>query len=364
MTNGNGAMEILFESETLHDEAQTGKTKFWKVYAGRQNGVCYTFSSHWQDGSIVQTAVPKAIEAKNVGRANQTDPADQAIAEAKSKFKKQQDKGYRLPGETASVRVLAMLAKNFRDSSHRLVYPCDLQMKLDGMRATTDGQTFWSREGRIINPEGVAHLRFAHIGPLVDGELMLPDFAPLEETLSAVKKYKAGITERVGFYRFDVCDITRPWSERKAMVAALPLPPQHFLVETTTVLSEAEAMSKHSEYTAAGWEGTIFRNLKGAYQPGKRPADIQKFKDWSEDEFEIVGFTDGQGREAGCIMFKCKTKSGDEFDVRPRGSLGVRQEMFKRGAEFIGKPYTVRYEIDTAYGKPRNPRGIAVRDYE
>jgi ATP-dependent DNA ligase len=118
-----------------------------------------------------------------------------------------------------------------------------------------------------------------------------------------------------------------------------------------------------------GFEGLIVRNLHGKYLLEKRSNDLQKFKNFEDTEFEIVGYKLGTGTEAGAIIFICK--SGEKtFDVRPRGSIGDRIEKAKHGDEFVGKQLTVRYQPSVKQSDvdkcelPRFPIGIDVRDYE
>jgi DNA ligase-1 len=91
---------------------------------------------------------------------------------------------------------------------------------------------------------------------------------------------------------------------------------------------------------------------------------LQKVKRFVDDEFEIIGGKDGSGRESGLIIYRCKTKSGLEFDVRPRGTQESRRDIYKNLDSYIGKHLTVRYQELTDDGIPRIAVGIAVRDYE
>jgi hypothetical protein len=388
VTVGDQTYGVLYESDTLHETAQTGKRKYWKVYAAlATDGTAVTVTSYWQDGSVVQFSAPKIITPKNVGRANETRPADQAVSEAKALCKKQQDKGYMLPGQQKSGRVLAMLAKNYRDDGHRLKWEdgVDLQRKLDGVRLTTDGDKFYTREGREpVDPRIVEHLRFdpAEIGlprgvPL-DGEVMLPDFAPLEETVEAYKKWRPEVSPKLNFHRFDVCLPGMPWRERREILNGLALLPQHFLVETIVRVPSAEAaMELHHQFVDEGWEGTIFRSWDLDYQPGKRPAGLQKYKNFQEKEYKIIGYKEGTGKFKGTPIWRCidldlldailregGNPADAEFDVTPRGSLPKRAQDFLVADTFIDKLLTTRFEILTKYGVPRNPRGVSVRDYE
>ena len=91
---------------------------------------------------------------------------------------------------------------------------------------------------------------------------------------------------------------------------------------------------------------------------------LLKMKEFQDEEFEIVGFYEGEGGDKGLIIWRCKTEDGKLFGCRPHGTHEERAELFKHGKEYVGKMLTVRFQELTADGIPRFPVGIAVRDYE
>ena len=112
------------------------------------------------------------------------------------------------------------------------------------------------------------------------------------------------------------------------------------------------------------------RNLNGTYLFKNRSNDLLKYKAFEDTEFKIIGAKPGIGTEKGAIVFECTCDAG-VFDVRPRGSIEKRREMFRNKHKYIGKSLTVRYQPHTNYadqqadtGIPRFPVGIDVRDYE
>lgn len=74
----------------LFQRAKTGKVKWIEVYT---NGA--TMISEWGvSGSDKSQRVEKVCTAKNVGKANEISPEDQAIVEMEAKLQKKRDKGY------------------------------------------------------------------------------------------------------------------------------------------------------------------------------------------------------------------------------------------------------------------------------
>ena len=97
--------------------------------------------------------------------------------------------------------------------------------------------------------------------------------------------------------------------------------------------------------------------------------DLEKVKSFKTDEFEIIGGKEGTGTDTGCIIYRCRTSEGGEFDARPRGTVEDRQEMFQNLQNDIGKMLTVRYAELSEDGIPQQPVGVpaeaeTVRDYE
>jgi DNA ligase-1 len=107
----------------------------------------------------------------------------------------------------------------------------------------------------------------------------------------------------------------------------------------------------------------MIRSKEGIYKHS-RSIDLLKYKEFQDDEYEVIGFEQGQGLEDGCVIWVCRTAEGKTFHCRPRGSRESRCELFQQGANHIGKKLTVRFQELTDEGIPRFPVGISLRDYE
>ncbi len=136
------------------------------------------------------------------------------------------------------------------------------------------------------------------------------------------------------------------------------------LVETVEVNSEEEIQKYHDKWVQEGFEGIIIRNKDGKYKVKHRSKDLQKYKEFKDEEFEIIGGHEGTGSDAGTVVFEVKTQSGKTFSVRPRGTKELRSAMLQDLKSLIGKELTVRYQELSEDGIPIFPVGIEVRDYE
>ena len=136
------------------------------------------------------------------------------------------------------------------------------------------------------------------------------------------------------------------------------------LVENISVNSESEIHAAQAKFVEEGYEGAMVRNLKGAYGIGKRSPNLQKVKTFLDGEYQIIGFSEATGNDAGTVIWECRVPGGLTFRVRPRGTRETRIDWYQNGNEYIGKQLTVRYQELTDDGIPRFPVGIAIRDYE
>jgi ATP-dependent DNA ligase len=134
------------------------------------------------------------------------------------------------------------------------------------------------------------------------------------------------------------------------------------LVRTEKVAVLGDFRRLFAEFVEAGYEGIMLRNVAGVYRANYRSNDLQKYKEFMEDEYRIIDFKEGEGRDAGAVIWVCETADGKEFTVRPRGTMTQRREWFNDGESYIGKMLTVVYQELTEDGKPRFPVAKCVRE--
>lgn len=364
---------------TLYQEAQTGKIKFWAVEAipSEVGGPAILRKTHgFVDGK--KQHKDREIIGKNAGRANATTPYEQACKMARSDYRKKLDKGYVQSTDGKSKIILPMLAQNFRKSGHRIDYPAYVQPKLNGVRclAICTGQdetvevNFISRKGKSYDAV-CNHLR-PHLvklmkpGEIYDGELYIHGMS-LQKIVRLTKKYRPGETEQLQFWIYDTVS-NESFEDRwiNVIMAINRLPTAlfpHFV--SGEVNSADEVKWAHDMCVTNGFEGLIIRNANAPYAINKRSKDLQKYKEFMEDEFEIIDVLEGSGTEAGCAVFEVKNKHGQKFKSRPAGSFKTRQRWFRDRGNLVGKMLTVRYfELSDDNIPTGNNVGIVIRDYE
>jgi len=386
---------------TLYDKDSKGKIRMWSVKVENRSGLGAIISSHGIVGGKIQENTRIVEKGKNLGKKNETTPLQQAIKEALSDWTKKHDtEGMteKMPAESDNDSVKSgksatkpsakananaaeeagripgpMLAHDFNKRGKDIKFPCYAQRKLDGVRCLAiQGKGLYSRNGKAF--PHLNHIRTEinglKKGTILDGELY-SDSLTFQEIVGLVKKETLKPEDVKKMDKIYLCvydTIMDGTNEERNMFLDNLFKTHKFtalrLLPTETANSLEDVKRLHAKYVAEGYEGLILRNKAGLYKVGNRSADLQKYKEFMDDEYKIVGFKEGDGLEKGCVIWICETKTHQQFSVRPRGTHEERAEMFKKAQKMVGKKLTVRFQELTDDGIPRFPVGLAIRDYE
>jgi len=372
----------------LYGRTSKGILKQWEIkyfIDEHVSGVAYLSTRHGQLNGKKQDSIPRKVYGKNIGKTNQTTALQQAELNAISKWKKQLDSNYRQSIEELDhLPDLPMLALKYTERKHNIKWPAFAQPKLNGVRCfaekidedTIRYTTRKGKEWKTLNYMDDYLTPIMNVGEKFDGEIFNPALTFQEITSRAKRALgdRSNIeSDPVQFHIFDIVDKENPFSKRietvKERVAAISktVNPKYnplIAVETKFVETEADLMSFHTQWTGLGYEGSMVRNANGMYVPDYRSPDLQKYKDFLDEEFEIVGGKEGEGKDEGTIVFKCITKDGKTFDPRPKGSWELRHKYWMDLPQLIGKQLTVRFQNFSDDGIPIFPVGLHIRDYE
>lgn len=373
-----GLMTTPTTFPTLYKITSTGATQQWTISV---EGSTLVKVFGQKDGKL-QEARDTITEGKNLGRANETTPEQQAALEAQSQWeKKLKAKGYvqTLDAATAGAHdadyvaggINPMLAHSFAKQGHKIVYPAYTQPKLDGHRCIaviSDGvATLWTRTRKPIT--GVPHinkaLKAAGLADCtLDGELYNHDYRDRFEELTSFIKRPAPKPghEVVQYHVYDIVE-DGPFSYRVLALERHPFPEDGpiVVVDTYLVGDEDEAMEAFDLYTQQGYEGSMLRNSAGPYE-FKRSYNLLKVKAFADSEWTVVGVETGRGRMADKAIFICETEAGDTFRVKMKGALDSLRQYVEDPTLAVGKHLTVQYQNLTADGIPRFPIGLRLRE--
>ena len=418
----------VYSLPRLSDTNKLGKHCFWEISV-KDNKI---YRNSYQEEGKVREFPPTECVGKNIGRANETTPNQQALFEAYTMWTKKQDQGYRIDTGVDDTDVddpstvvkqqsgnqqnkitdqstdesnddrpayLPMLANKYTQRSKHLAVPFGISRKLDGIRvlASQNKRKELILTSRLGKPFSFldnirTSLRLflqGHPNLLIDGELYSHDL-PFN-TISGVvraKKTKSPYDAQIELWIFDLIDMKNDrtqamrYEDRMMLLKSLEDTynerggqPNLRFVYYDLCNSHEDIEDWHAQYVEEGFEGVMCRNLSGPYLFKNRSNDLLKHKAFEDAEFTIVGAKPGVGTEKGAIVFECQCNDADTdigtFDVRPRGSIEKRRQMYLNKNQYIGKQLTVRYQPHTnqadqeaATGVPRFPVGIDVRDYE
>ena len=396
------------EFAELYGKDKNGKTKLWKARVYEKEAIAIAEIQHGQLHGALQTSIREYTVGKNIGKKNETSALQQAVAETKRKWQDKQEKeSYvtttRNLDDTLHPenlrKIFPMLAHTFdpnKSKKNGIVFPCYVQPKLDGLRCICmmdETGKIWlqSRTGSYF--ENLDHLypELTEIfqkypGIVLDGELYTTDM-PFEELAGVIKKKKLdskGADKarlvKVNYHMYDCIlpadrfahlDETSPdflvrWRELRRLVS--PDYKELKFVKTEWCNNLEEFSDFFAAFVQEGYEGIMLRNQRGQYRENYRSHDLQKYKEFVEDEYEIAGFTEGDGRDKGAIIWICRGKVNPDltFNVRPKGAMEYRRALYmdasQHPAKYIGKMLTVIYQELSEYGVPRFPVGKAVRE--
>jgi len=324
------------------------------------------------------------VEGKNVGKANETTPEEQATKEAESQVTiKLYQGGYHRDIENVDdpkffEPMLAAsydkeFAKRFSWEENEFV----AQPKLDGMRCIAKADGLWSRGGKPI--VAVPHI-WARLAPLfeadpdliLDGELYNHDLKDnFAKLMSLCKKQKPTPeqikeSEVVQFWIYDIPSVAGSYWERYQVIEKVVSSTAIYSrpireCPTEWVKSQEQLDELFASWLAEGYEGQIVRvdSEEYPYQQ-KRSKGLLKRKTFDDAEFEIVEIEEGDGNRtgmAGRVYFKAA--NGDIGRAALKGSHDYCRELLAEADEYVGGQVTVQFMgYSMEDGLPRHPVAV------
>ena len=277
--------------------------------------------------------------------------------------------------------IKPMLAHKVNDKKIDFNEPVFIQPKLDGVRCLFTKDGAYSRTGKQFHNLRYIELRLAPFfdknpDVILDGELYNHDLRDdFEQIISLVRKQKPTDEDRLNsadMIQYHVYDYIVPFIGYEARLKWLLSNKDHLWsnvvlpVETHRVYKYEEAANMHYDgFLKQGYEGSILR-LNGAYEQ-KRSYNLQKFKDFSDDEATIVGYEAGKGKRTGTLgKFFMMDGNGIEFGCPPGKGYNYTDlaNILNNVHDYVGKRATFTYFERTKAGNYRHPQFKCIRDYE
>lgn len=361
----------IVEKKTLFGVDKSGGIKQWSVWT---EGGC-VLVEHGRLNGKTQEKKTKC-KPKNVGRANETSPEEQAQLEAMSKWNKQYDKYYRETLEEAQELLTegVMLAQDYSKKPHFLEEEFYVSPKLDGLRCKTtfvDGEPIWhSRGGKTYPvPQHLAEDLKAlnKVGyETMDGEAYIHG-VKLQTIQSCVKKTNI-MTPQVTYQIFDIPSLGSKWEERLKMLNGLSTFTTQRNMLSIAVVDQMLCTKGNldlmlEQYLKLGYEGIMMRNLGGEYLfQNKRSNDLLKYKIMFDSECKVLSCVEDKNSQ-GKFTVEWTNPDTDvtvTFDLSMNGNQ--EDNHYDKLSKMIGGWITFKYQDLTEDGVPTFARGLYFRD--
>ena len=353
-------------STTLFKPAKTGATQQWSIEVQGDSFIC----TYGQLGGKMQTQVTKC-ESKNIGRANETTPEQQAQLEAEALIAKKIKSGYSYDSAAPTTVALAMKVKSYQDQLNNVRFPCYASAKLDGVNAiyrrSEGALTIYSRGGEVYpaipHLDSLVHELMDLLGSHeLNGELYIHN-QHLQDVQSAVKKPN-NLSSLLSFCVFDIADSTLPFGTRASLMHNVWDTFDTTIKSTVSVIynvlchSHEDIELHYNECVNFGYEGTVIKNSTALYQHNVRSSDMFKYKKTQSAEFLISGYNLDKN---GLPVFVMKCTAG-EFKAKP---IGTKEFWAKFNPnDYLGNYATIEYETLSKDGLPLKPIFISLRSMD
>ncbi len=297
---------------------------WWKIQVEDDYEYAVITISH----AVSETAAPivheeRINEGKNIGRASETTPFEQAKLEAQARINKQLDKGYVVdkphwsdPVTNQLGQLKPMLAQPLEKAARHLDFEhAFIQPKLDGFRCLAhrgegDQLIMYTRNGKKIDT--LPHIRDRLLaimkpGDHFDGELYVHGES-LQTIASWVKRAQPN-SALVQYWVYDMvilddfypCRLETLHERFDAWLATVqpPLDGDDYpgcvvQVNTQKIETMAQAQGWFKYWREINFEGAILRWGLAPYQDGKRSKHLVKLKKFIDEEFTVVDIVPGK----------------------------------------------------------------------
>lgn len=348
---------------SLYGKDSKGNLRIWSIFTDGKDVVV-------RHGLLLGKIQEKryATEPKNVGKANETTPEQQAILEADAKYVKQLKSGYFPTKEEALdfEEFTPMKAHNYKDHADRITYPCYMQPKFNGQRLMIDKNGIaWSKQGEPLELpahwHGVKELAI-ELGGL-DGEvyagLESKGGLSLQRIVSAFRKPNND-THKLLYYIYDLPQSISQRERHNTLRTFVRNPLDSVvLVPGVLVNSKEEADIFYEKCVDMKYEGAVYRMLGGVYEFGKRSYNLIKRKPRQTAEAKVLSVEKDRNNWG---ILDCQLENGVQFKCQMRvDAAEINYREYDNALKLIGQTIEFEFEEFSDDGVPTKPAGVLVR---
>lgn len=361
---------------TTYGKDKKGNILVWRVFT---HGDSFTMEHGRKGGSLVQQ-VTKCV-GKNVGRANETTPEQQAEVEANAKLTSKLKQGYFLTEEEAvEYKDLSpMNLGNYDSYKDKITYPCYVQEKLDGVHIIVyeDG-TAKTRQGEVVAlPKHIEEDLKTLIKVIkeegkewygLDCELFAEKI-PLQDIISAMRVFNEETTPKLRLHIYDIPVEDKVYNDRLLLIKETD-----YLIMTCNIsnidvipsfycYNEGYIDSFFKEVTSFGGEGVVVRGAQSLYKFGTRSTEVLKRKPRLDGEALVLS-TEPDKNNQGVLTCEAVNgkQQGKTFKLLMRKDSGIMNYRdYENSKGLVGKTIKYEYEALSKGSIPTKPVGIGLR---
>lgn len=363
-------LPILYKRSNL-----LNKINQWQIIV--EDDSFYTISGY-VNGKLF-TGDKTICTPKNISKSNSTTAEEQALFEAKSLWQKRKDLGYWEDINDCDKKIFfqPMLAQDYDKRKDKIKFPLYSQPKLDGIRCIVKSDGMWTRNGKeIISAphiyENLKHIFENQPDLVLDGELYTSnkdvDFNTIISCVRKTKPTQSDLDlskEYIKYWMYDMYegeDLGYKVRHEKLidLKRRYNLDPFTYKILATYELYDKEGILNNlNHYIEQGFEGQILRDPNIPYE-NKRSNGLLKHKNFFDEEFEIIGYSEGIGKFSGKLATLKVDVNGVQVDCTINGTMEYLEELFQIKDSLIGKKATVKYFEKTTDNSLRFPKVINI----
>ena len=397
-------------TQTLFERDSKGFVKTWGIevvpYAADSEFAIIRTTYGRLDGKH-QVDDTRVVIGKNIGKANETSPWEQAIAEAKGKTERQVKKGYvdsvdnlRAVGELGSGTKEPMLAEKFDPTGKKKKSKTLAQLRLEGVaiivQPKKDGNRanpafdsegklggYLSRKGNpypyhfpkittVLEAAYQSHPELKGQSVTLDGELFTTELSFNE--LNGILKKKTlsqeyiDLLDTVEFHLYDIyseehyqrrIELYKPFGQPQPEVGQ-PDTRCVKAIDSFVVEASNEVLKEYlDKFLNAGEEGLIIRTLNQPYIY-KRCWHLLKYTLEETADFRIIGMELNKKERLDKFVLEapqgCFDRKGNpitEFKVGSQMSRAELADILKNKSDYLGEIGVVKFKGLSEFGVPR-----------
>lgn len=348
----------------MYKVSKTGKYQVWKCKV-QGDSLVVEFGTEGGKQQIKGTP----CKGKNIGKANETSPEEQALIELKALYLHQEkNKHYRYTKELADKVVedcqVPMKIINYKDHKDKVEYPCWVGIKYNGSRAMSISDSIISKAGIAENfkVEGIKK-DLQELRRDVDTEVYCHGMS-LQQIQSARNKPNAD-TGRLYAVIFDtpIKDLTieeRISNLRSIKREIRQKDLKHLKVEIPVLVNSEEELNNIFNTVTPEYEGVVIWNTGSLYEFGVRSNFVLKWKPRYDSEARVLSVSEDKNGNGKLHVVACNALANVKFSIMMKVNRRDNKQYprdFETMKKLEGKWITFSYEELSDKGVPTKPVG-------